>query len=254
MSHVHTDRWILLYLSWRHPELILTHSSGCVPSNIFGFPRLSPVPLESIPHLCNRSSASASNTFISLKRQVQRYRFHIALPGNAASGRFLHQIALAATSPIVLMLPQDHYLHIYTGALLPNVHFIPVEPSLSDLVHKLQWYRSRPEEAMKVAHNLALFSRRYGRLEDWLCYVAQALKAVESLTAHIPLLPEALPRKYVYHKSLQRTSKRNRRFLLANSTSALRFQLSGCHATGTSSEMEDEDVQHHKRNRLCDVE
>ena len=125
-------RWLLVALAQQHPQLIDLYTSNC--QNIFGYPYLSPIHSESLIDYCH----TLSNRSISLQQQIASYKYHISLPGNGASGRILHQISLAnsANGGFVLFLPDDQYLSIYTGKLLPWQHYVPVDSDLIDLIEK----------------------------------------------------------------------------------------------------------------------
>eukprot|EP01041_Mallomonas_annulata_P004469 gene4469-8901_t len=200
------SRWLLLNLASQYPDLIEVHPTNC--EGTFGSPNIIPVPLQQhVKSSTNNYNGSSSvdggdssdsssyipicnnkNTSLSLVEQAKKYQFHISLPGNGASGRTLSQIALHCG---VLLLPDDrYYLTLYEGKFKPWIHFVPIDPDLSDLVETLQWLIMHPKESSIIASNLRYFSLNYGRLEDWICYSAFMLNSPsflkEVFVIHIP--------------------------------------------------------------------
>jgi hypothetical protein len=143
---------ILLSLASEYPDLIDIYTTNCEinTNSIFGYPNLMPIDIHKIITIYNNNITynekksvcyTTNNQFhstrnnnnkvndnnnnnkdneieipdsLSLVEQSQRYKFHISLPGNGASGRILSQIALNIG---ILILPIDQYNSIYTGSI-----------------------------------------------------------------------------------------------------------------------------------------
>ena len=101
----------------------------------------------------------AAGDFMSL-RELAKYKYHIDLGGGGGTtwtGTF-EKLAL----PGLLfhhVTPTKDYIH---DLVEPWVHYVPVRSDLEDLLEKLEWAESHPEEARQISENASKFMREIG--------------------------------------------------------------------------------------------
>jgi len=88
----------------------------------------------------------------------------------------------------VLLLQDDSDHELIYEWLTPWVHFVPFNSELSDLVPKVQWLESHPQEAEAIAARGFQHFRERVRQQDTHCYLLQTF-----LTLNRTLEPTRLP-------------------------------------------------------------
>ena len=97
--------------------------------------------------------------FMSL-RELAKYKYHIDLGGGGGTtwmGTF-EKLAL----PGLLfhhVTPTKDYIH---DLVEPWVHYVPIRSDLGDLMQKLAWAETHPEEARQISENASKFMREIG--------------------------------------------------------------------------------------------
>jgi hypothetical protein len=81
--------------------------------------------------------------------EFQAYKYHVDIDGNTNSwpGFF---IKLLAGGPVLKVRSAHGYEQWYYSRLKPWLHYIPVEPDLSDLIEKVAWLDSHDAEAQAI--------------------------------------------------------------------------------------------------------
>lgn len=83
-----------------------------------------------------------------------------------------------------------YYEHFY-NELIPNVHYIPVEENLNDLVEKLLWAKENDIEAKEIAKTAQQFINDHLLPQHIFCYYANLLHLFsEKIVSPIEILPE----------------------------------------------------------------
>ena len=104
-------------------------------------------------------SFPVAGDFMSL-RELAKYKYQIDLGGGGGTtwtGTF-EKLAL----PGLLfhhVTPTKDYIH---DLIEPWVHYVPVRSDLSDLLDKLEWAESHPDEARQISENATKFMREMG--------------------------------------------------------------------------------------------
>ena len=110
------------------------------------------------------SEIKAAPKFLSMVEQSQ-YKYIIHVDGNVNAYRLLTTML---TGSLILRVMSE-YTSWVDHLLVPNVHYIPVKPDLSDLVAKIEWCKSHDLKASKIANAGFEFARdvlRRGYVRD----------------------------------------------------------------------------------------
>lgn len=118
----------------------------------------------------------------------------VTLGGTSAPSDRLENI-LAYSGSVVLLQESDWTYH-FSSKLKPWVHYVPVSYSTADLTDKIEWLRAHDDMARRIAHNALNFGKSHLRLEDAYCYLAAALKSVESVVADTDAVQPWKPWKF----------------------------------------------------------
>ena len=92
--------------------------------------------------------------------EMSKFKYHIDLGGGGGTTwtGFTDKLAM----PGLLfhhITPTKDYIHDH---LLPWEHYVPIQTDLSDLIEKIEWAESHPEEAKKIAERASEFMRQMG--------------------------------------------------------------------------------------------
>ncbi|KAJ6619521.1 glycosyl transferase family 90-domain-containing protein [Mycena sp. CBHHK59/15] len=106
----------------------------------------------------------------SPKEDVYHYKYLLDVDGNTFSGRYLG--LLKSGSLVFKSTVFDEYFNDW---LRPYVHYIPVQPDLSDLVEKVEWAIAHDDEARLIQETGKLFTERAMTDSQNDCYFAAVL-------------------------------------------------------------------------------
>jgi hypothetical protein len=97
--------------------------------------------------------------------ELSKYKYHIDLGGGGGTTwtGTLQKLAM----PGLLfhhVTPTKDYFH---DLIQPWVHYVPVRSNLEDLLEKLEWAESHPNEAKQISENASQFVRELGTLDGF---------------------------------------------------------------------------------------
>merc|ERR1712194_166141 len=78
------------------------------------------------------------------------------------------------------------------GGLKPGVHYLPIDPSITDLAEKATWARENDAAAKKIVENLIRFQSQI-LPESVDCYISGLLEAYAKLLTYTPRPIEDYP-------------------------------------------------------------
>lgn len=70
----------------------------------------------------------------------------------------------------LIFKPHSEYFEHFYNELQPNVHYVPVETNLTDLIEKIKWAIENDDEAARIAENGQTFSNEKISPKDIFCY------------------------------------------------------------------------------------
>lgn len=88
-----------------------------------------------------------------------------------------------AYSGAVVLLEESEWTYHFSAHMQPWVHYVPISYNMADLIDKVQWLHDHDDMAQQIARNGLNFGKSHLRLEDSYCFMAAALKSVESVVA-----------------------------------------------------------------------
>lgn len=95
--------------------------------------------------LCNLKSGGGMDLYDHLK-----YRYIMTLEGNDVASN----LKWVMSSNSIAVMPRPKFETWYMEArLIPNYHYIEIASDYSDLIEKVQYYESHPDEAKQIIHN-----------------------------------------------------------------------------------------------------
>lgn len=109
-----------------------------------------------------------------------KYKYQILIDGNTcAYTRAFWQLF----SDCVIFKQSSDNIQWFYRALAPNVHYIPIQNDMGDLVEKVEWAKSHDAEVKKMTANAHLFAQHNLQIEDvhmyfylLLCEYAKLMK------------------------------------------------------------------------------
>lgn len=105
-------------------------------------------------------------------------KYHIILDGTASSYScsgwkfFINSLVFKEDS---------EWSQWYFKAMIPNVHYVPVQTNLTDLMEKLQWALEHDAEAEKMAKACTKFARTHLTIDQHLAYLYWLVQAYSKL-------------------------------------------------------------------------
>lgn len=116
------------------------------------------------------NNGSTPSHFISLPDHA-KYAYLIDMEGSAYSARLVY----LAHHKRPLFIQDRPYWDWVTANMQPNVHYVPVKRDLSDLLEKLEYAKSHPEEMEKMVEARLQFAREHISIDKG---IEQAIKVV----------------------------------------------------------------------------
>ncbi|KAJ7600402.1 glycosyl transferase family 90-domain-containing protein [Mycena floridula] len=108
--------------------------------------------------------------FDTPREDVYKYKWVFDVDGNTFSGRY-HGLLRSGS----LVFKSTVFSEFTSDWLIPNVHYIPVLPDLSDLVEKVKWAEANDAEAHRIQETGRLFAEKVLTNEQLDCYFAAVL-------------------------------------------------------------------------------
>lgn len=81
----------------------------------------------------------------------------------------------------VILLQDSTCKYHFSSRLKPWVHYVPIMHNAADVARKVDWLIAHNDMAKQIADNGYNFGRSFLRLEDSVCYIANALDTVGNL-------------------------------------------------------------------------
>ncbi|HSX12220.1 MAG TPA: glycosyl transferase family 90 [Rhabdochlamydiaceae bacterium] len=92
-----------------------------------------------------------------------KYKYQILIDGNTcAYTRAFWQLC----SDCVMFKQNSDNIQWFYRALAPDVHYIPIQNDMSDLIEKVEWAKAHDQEVQKIVHNANLFAKHNLQIED----------------------------------------------------------------------------------------
>ncbi|KAF7275167.1 hypothetical protein GWI33_012120 [Rhynchophorus ferrugineus] len=106
------------------------------------------------------------------------YKYQLSIDGTVAAYRMPF---LLGGGSLVFKPYSKYYEHFYSK-LEPNVHYVPVETDLSDLVEKIQWAKDNDSKAKEIAQSGKKFANTNLLPKNILCYYMHLLNKLSKVT------------------------------------------------------------------------
>ena len=133
-------------------------------------------------------------TSMTMRKQVDTYKYQVWLPGNCASVRLGLQLA----SDSAVFKVENDESEWYYPLLKPYVHYIPISANEThtNLLEQLEWAESHPQDVRRIVSAANAFAQSYLSSQPRDCFFLHLLSKYFEFTAeHIdmPASPQALP-------------------------------------------------------------
>ena len=124
---------------------------------------------------------------MTMRDQVNKYKYQAWLPGNCASIRLALQLAADAA---VFKVEHDD-MEWYYPLLKPYVHYIPVTANVThtDLVDKMDWAERHPNVVRNIVMSANQFARKFLSNTARDCYFIQLAHKFRQIMTGQPTLP-----------------------------------------------------------------
>lgn len=95
--------------------------------------------------------------FLSIEEQLN-YKFISCIEGNDVATN----LKWVMSSNSIAVMPRPKYeTWFMEGRLIPNVHYIEIKPDYSDLIEKMEYYISHPDEAQQIISNAHEYIKQF---------------------------------------------------------------------------------------------
>ena len=123
-----------------------------------------------------------SNFPFKLKNKISdedkfKYKYILNLDGHVSAFRLGSEL----NSGSVIFLPNSEYSLWFSHLLQPFVHYIPLNPDLSDLILRYQWCEENIKECENISKNAKKIFNKYLSKDGILDYMSSLIKNVASL-------------------------------------------------------------------------
>ena len=118
-----------------------------------------------------------------------KFKYLVVLIGGNGLASADRLAAMMLHSGAVLLIQHHDFEYHFSSRLKPWVHFVPLSFSTADLPDKIRWLQQNDHLARILAHNARTFALSHLRLEDMVCYAANALALVGSVPPSEPFDP-----------------------------------------------------------------
>jgi len=110
------------------------------------------------------------------------YKYIAWLDGNGPCSGRSEKLVLGTS---LLFKEESKHIEFYYSGLKPGIHYLPIDPSMSDLAEKVAWAREHDDDAKQIVNNLVRFQNQLSP-KSVDCYVAGLLEAYAELLAYKP--------------------------------------------------------------------
>ncbi|XP_040581700.1 protein O-glucosyltransferase 2 [Lepeophtheirus salmonis] len=100
-----------------------------------------------------------------------KYKYLITVDGTVAAYRLPY---LLSGNSVVLKQNSEYYEHYYSK-LIPNIHYIPLQKNLSNIIDKIEWARNNDDIVRKISNEARDFVNHNLLPHKIFCYHAQVL-------------------------------------------------------------------------------
>eukprot|EP00884_Botryococcus_braunii_P016709 jgi/Botrbrau1/3721/Bobra.0363s0008.2 len=116
---------------------------------------------------------------MTVREQVDTYKYVIWVPGNCASVR----LALQLASDCLVLKVETPEVEWYYGMLKPYHHYVPLHANSThvDVVEAVEWAESHALEVRRIVENANAFAKRFLSDKGRDCYFVQLLKEFHGL-------------------------------------------------------------------------
>lgn len=135
--------------------------------------------------------------FMSLREQVDTYKYQAWLPGNCVSIRLAFQLA----SDAAVFKTEISESEWYYPLLKPYVHYIPITANETDtnIPEQLKWAENNPEQVKDIVEAANKFAATYLSNRGRDCFFLQLLSRFSELTTGSLVLPN---RTQTFHRHM----------------------------------------------------
>ena len=111
-----------------------------------------------------------------------KHKYILNLDGHVAAFRLGHELSLKS----VILIPWSIYYVWFSYQLQPFVHFVPIEPDLSNLVKMIQWCRENDDKCKEIAENGYNFYKKYLEKDGIFDYLQYILYRTQFKSLNLP--------------------------------------------------------------------
>jgi len=120
---------------------------------------------------------------------TDKYKYLVVLIGGSGAASADRLATMMLHSGAVLLIQKHDFEYHFSARLKAWVHYVPLSYTTADLVDKILWLQQNDHLARILAHNARSFALSHLRLEDMVCYAANALALVGSVPSSEPFEP-----------------------------------------------------------------
>ncbi|MGN0384197.1 MAG: glycosyl transferase family 90 [Eubacterium sp.] len=118
----------------------------------------------------SKNGKNVPSKFVSLIDHT-KYKYLIDVQGRGYSGRT--KMLMFSGRP--LFIADRPWKEFWNNDVVPFVHYIPVKEDLSDLVERVDWAESHPDECKQIAMNAQEYAMTHLRREDAINYFVDVI-------------------------------------------------------------------------------
>ena len=113
---------------------------------------------------------------------IHKYKYIVVINGLNGRATADRLASMLAYSGAVVLLQETPYYYHFSYHLKPWIHYVPLAYNYADVIEKIEWLMEHEDLAKQIVANAQAFAKSHLRLEDYYCYVANALEVIADHT------------------------------------------------------------------------
>jgi hypothetical protein len=138
--------------------------------------------------------------FMTLAEKA-KHKYILNLDGHVAAFRLGHEFSLKS----VILIPWSPYYVWFSYLLQPFVHFVPIEPDLSNLIDMIKWCRENDKKCKEIAENGYNFYKKYLEKDGIFDYLQYVLHKIQFKSLQLPTFKPSIALITVYRNDKKNT-------------------------------------------------
>ena len=146
--------------------------------------------------------------FMTLEEKA-KHKYILTLDGHASAYRLSHELSLNS----VLIIPKSKYYLWFSHLLKPQIHYIPVDEKLTDLISQIKWCINNDDKCKIIATNALEFYNKYLTKDGIYNYYTELLWKISPKNLDFKMYDKKIAIIAIYRDKIEEHSRLNQKRL-----------------------------------------